>query len=178
MYTVERLSASQSLYDYIIIDLIPYNYRHVRRYILQFLSCVAPNVVYHLPEHRSRIRGIAVRLSAVVNYLDKHGIPHRATKVIRKRTKRNKRCATTMKQHFLKEGLTITTRKVKRNLKICKGCLILPADVMPDEFNSAFPGACDTPRIIIMHSLIITFMFYRAISHEPSTLASSHSHSA
>lgn len=114
---------------------------------IQFLCCVAPNVVYHLPKHhRTRIRGIAVRLSGFIAFLDKHGIPHRAMKVIRKRAKRNKRCATTMKQHFLKEGLTITSRKVRRHLKTCKGCLILPADIMSEEFNAAFTGA-----IIIMY---------------------------
>ena len=64
-------------------------------------------------------------------------------KVICKRAKRNKRCATTMKQHFLKERIAITSRRVKRDLKTCKGCLILPADMMSKEFNAIFVGMYD-----------------------------------
>lgn len=82
-------------------------------YVNQFLSCVAPNVNYHLPKSRGMIRGVAVRLQEFLEFLDKHGIPHmQVTKNCEEKikVKRNKRCAVRMKQYFLKKGMIISSR--------------------------------------------------------------------
>ena len=107
-------------------------------FIPQFLSCVAPNVSYHPPRGRGMIRGVAVRLPQFVDYLDKHGISHKAEKSIRKKAKKNVKCAPRMKQYFLKQGVTICGTKVRRNHSICKGCLCVPRSEMSEDFRLYF----------------------------------------
>lgn len=56
--------------------------------VMQFLRCVAPNISYHAPTSKRMIRGVAVRLPQLLDYLDKHGINHKSAKVIRKKPRR------------------------------------------------------------------------------------------
>ena len=54
------------------------------------LSCVAPNVNYHIPKVRGMIPGVAVQLHQFLGFLDKCGIPHRSEKSVWKKVKRKK----------------------------------------------------------------------------------------
>ena len=108
---------------------------------LQFLGCIAPNVSYHIPRVRGMIQGVAVRLHQFLEFLDKHGIPHRPEKSVRKKVKRNKRAGAHMKQHFLKKEVVISSKmrlkKIRRSLTICKGCICFPRDELV-SFMAAF----------------------------------------
>ena len=107
-------------------------------FVPQFLSCVAPNVSYHPPKGRAMIKGVAVRLPQFVEYLDRHGIGHKSEKAIRKKAKKNVKCAPRMKQYFIKHGVTICGTKIRRTHSICKGCLCLPQSEMLEEFQHHF----------------------------------------
>ena len=98
---------------------------------LQFLRCVAPNISYHAPTSKRMIRGVAVRLPQLLDYLDKHGVNHKSAKVIRKKAKKSKKCAPRMKQYFLKNGVVLKDARVQREQSVCKGCLCIPDD---DDF--------------------------------------------
>ena len=105
---------------------------------LQFLGCVAPNVRYHAPKSNSLIPGVAVRVPDFLCYLDKHGIPHRSQKSIRKRAKKSKRCAPRMRQFFLKKGVIISSRKIRRSLSTCKGCICVSEEELEERFITSF----------------------------------------
>ena len=65
-----------------------------------------------------------IRLPQFLEFLDKHGIPHRSEKKVRKRVKRNKRVGARMKQHFLKKGVVVSSqmrsKQMRRALMVCK----------------------------------------------------------
>ena len=70
------------------------------------LSCVAPNVNYHILKVRGMIHGVAVPLHQFLEFLDKCGIPHKSEKSVRKKVKRNK-CvgARTLREQRFNENL-------------------------------------------------------------------------
>ena len=94
---------------------------------------------YHIPKVSGMIRGVAVRLPEFLEFLDKHGIPHRSHKIVRKKVKRNNRAGVRMKQYFLKKGVLVplTTKRIRRTRATCKGCICIPGDEV-GEFMAVF----------------------------------------
>ena len=84
------------------------------------------------------VRGVAVRLPQFTEYLDKHGISHKPDKAIRKKAKKNAKCAPHMKQYFLKQGVTIDGTRIRRIHSVCKGCLCMPENELSEEFRLFF----------------------------------------
>ena len=80
------------------------------------------------------IRGVAIRIPQLINYLDKHGINHKSAKIIRKKAKKSRKCAPRMKQYFLKAGIIVKDKKIQRTQSVCKGCLCVPEDQMLEDF--------------------------------------------
>lgn len=111
---------------------------------MQFLGCVTPNVSYHIPKMKGMIQGVAVRLPQFLEFLNKHGIPHRSEKNVRKKVKKNKRVCARMKQHFLKKGVVVSSRirlkKIRRAWTICKGCICFPRDELKSFMTALKQG--------------------------------------
>ncbi len=112
---------------------------------VQFLNCVAPNVNYHLKNTKDMVQGAAIRLQVFLNYLDSHGIPHASHKVIRRKTKKCKRCAPRKRQYFLRKDVVVSLRKIRRELAECKGCICIPRDQLKEGFIEAFKHSIRKP---------------------------------
>lgn len=141
---------------------------HTTVLYFQFLRAVAPNIKYHIPKTNVMIEGVEVRLNELAVFMKKHHIPHKPAKEIRKKAKKDKRCAPRMKQFFLKEGKKVSSNGcVPRKRAECKGCLCFPSDCISTNFAAYFKGTryCST----VLHNKFMSFEFIMRVHKRDRT---------
>ncbi len=105
---------------------------------------INPKVVYTpkppkgKPLVQGSVTGVAVWLKGFLMLLDKYHIPHPNEIYIRKQLRERSTCDTRMKQYFHdKKAKDIT---VARQQKVCRPCVCIPRDDIPEEFFTVVCG--------------------------------------
>ncbi len=112
--------------------------------VIQVLRVINPKVTYTpkptkgKPLTQSSVTGVAVWLKGFLKLLDRCDIPHPSEVDIRKQLRGRHACDTRMKQYFhtkKAEGVTVA-----RQHKVCRPCVCVPREDIPEEFFATLYG--------------------------------------